>query len=89
MWLHALYAERVYYWLEGATVLPIHFRDYLIEVRGRTRDYQRLSQRKVPLAGRPVNLLAHFQPLARGATTNQHFHTPAAKIMVDTSARWY
>ncbi|HYY41548.1 MAG TPA: competence protein CoiA family protein, partial [Pyrinomonadaceae bacterium] len=32
LWLHAAYAGRVYYWLEGATVLPIHFRDYLINV---------------------------------------------------------
>jgi competence protein CoiA len=88
-WLHALYAGRVYYWLEGATVLPLHFRDYLITLRGRTRDYQQLSRRKVPLSGPPLNLVEHFRPLERGATTNNHFNTPAAKIMVDTSPRWY
>jgi competence protein CoiA len=89
LWLHALGGGRVYYWLEGATVLPVHFRDYLIHVSGRTRDYQKLSRRKVPLTGPPLNLIEHFQPLERGATKSDYLNTPNAKIMVDTSPRWY
>ncbi len=89
LWLHALYGGRVYYWLAGATVLPVHFRDYLIRVRGRTRDFQKLSRRKVPLAGPALNLLEHFRLHERAAQQTKPFHTPAAKIMIDTRARWY
>ena len=89
LWLHATYAARVYYWLEGATVLPVHFRDYLIKVRGRTRDYQKLSRRKVPLPGAPLDLVAHFQPRQRAAWAERPLAGPSAKLMVDTSDRWY
>ena len=89
LWLHALYGARVYYWLEGATILPVHFRDYFIRVRGRTRDYQKLSRRKVPLPGTPLNLLTHFRPQQRGAWAERPLAGPAARLMVDTADRWY
>jgi competence protein CoiA len=89
LWLHALYAARVYYWLEGATVLPMHFRDYFINIKGRTRDYQKLSRRKVPLAGPPLDLLAHFEPQHRAAWSKRPLSGPAARLMVDTIDRWY
>ena len=89
LWLHAAYGARVYYWLEGATVLPVHFRDYLIRLRGRTRDYQKLSRRKVPLAGPASSLVEHFKPLTAGAQVLGPWRVPAAKLLVDTRARWY
>jgi competence protein CoiA len=64
-WLHAVYFGRVYYWLEGLMVLPVQLRDYYLNLRGRTRDYQKLSSRKVPIAGRPLNLIEHFRPIER------------------------
>ncbi len=86
LWLHATYTGRIYYWLEGATVLPVHFRDYFINVRGRTRDYQKLSRRKVPLTGRPLSLVEHFKPLQRAT---RPVRAPTAKLLVDTCDRWY
>ena len=89
LWLQATYAGRVYYWLEGATVLPVHFRDYLLRLRGRTRDYQKLSRRKVPLAGPSLHLLEHFKPLQQLAHAARSVRAPGAKLMVDTCDRWY
>ncbi|MFL6208295.1 MAG: competence protein CoiA [Pyrinomonadaceae bacterium] len=89
LWLHAAYAGRIYYWLAGATVRPLHFRDYLINVRGRTRDYKKLSRRKVPLAGPPLDLLIHFKPYNRAAWAERPFSGPRAKLLVDTIDRWY
>lgn len=89
LWLHAAYAGRIYYWLAGATVRPAHFRDYLINVKGRTRDYQKLSRRKVPLTGPALDLLTHFKPRDRAAWAARPFAGPRAKLLVDTIDRWY
>ncbi len=82
-WLHEAYCGRVYYWLEGATVLPIHFRDYFITVRGRTRDYQKLSRRQVPITGRAVNLIEHFRPCRRAAWSGRQWSNSPAWLMID------
>jgi competence protein CoiA len=88
-WLHAAYFGRVYYWLEGTNVLPIHFRDYYLNVRGRTRDYQQLSRRKVPIAGHSLSLVDHFKPVDREAWSSKQLIIPAAKLMSDLRSRWY
>lgn len=31
-WLHAAYFGRIYYWLDGLSVIPIHFDEYMIDV---------------------------------------------------------
>ncbi|PYS92026.1 MAG: competence protein CoiA [Acidobacteria bacterium] len=80
-WLHATYFGRVYYWLEGATVLPVRFRDYYLLLRGRTRDYQKLSRRKVLITGQPLNLIEHFKPFDRDACARQ-LRVPNAKLMI-------
>ena len=64
-WLHATYFGRVYYWLEGLKVVPVQFRDYYTSVRGLTKDYQKLSRKKVPLAGEPLLLIRDFSPVKR------------------------
>ena len=68
-WLHAHYSGRVYYWLEAATVLPVCFRNYYLLLRGRTRDYQKLSRRKVPITEKPLHLIEHFKPLNNVSST--------------------
>ena len=83
-WLHATYFGRAYYWLEAATVLPVSFRDYYINLRGRTRDYQKLSRRKVPITGQPLNLIEHFKPFDRAACAQQ-MRVPGAKLMIAAS----
>ncbi len=82
-WLHEAYSGWVYYWLEGATVLPIHFRDYYMTIRGRMRDYQKLSRRQVPITSRPVNIIEHFRPLRRPAWSGRHAHGPSAWLLSD------
>ena len=86
-WLHAAYFGKVYYWLEGARVLPVTFRDYYAQVRGRTRDFQKLSRLKVPVAGRPLSLLEDFEPLRRAAWSSARLSVPAAKLFVGARAR--
>ena len=88
-WLHAAYFGRVYYWLEGTRVLPVHFRDYYANVRGRTRDYQKLARRKVPIDGRVAMLTDDFRPVSREARAIKRWSIPPAKLFVDSQPDWY
>lgn len=82
LWLHAAYFGEAYYWVGGTRALPVRFRDFYTEVRGRTRDYHKLSPMKVPLAGRPLDLAEGFRPLSVGARSFEGTLIPAAKLMV-------
>jgi len=88
-WLHAAYFGRVYYWLEGLQIVPVHFRDYYASVRGRTRDYSKLSSKKIPLAGRTAILTEDFRPVHRQAWANQYVSIPQSKLLMDSQAAWY
>jgi competence protein CoiA len=88
-WLHAAYFGRVYYWQEGLQVIPVHFRDYYASVRGRTRDYRKLSRKKVPLDGRAAILTEDFRPMQREAWANGHISIPQSKLLMDNQAAWY
>ncbi|MDQ3817725.1 MAG: competence protein CoiA [Acidobacteriota bacterium] len=88
-WLHTAYFGRVYYWLEGARVLPVHFRDYFLNMRGRTRDYQKLARKKVPIEGNIVSLVHDFVPKQRQAWTGKNISVPPAKLFVDSQPDWY
>jgi competence protein CoiA len=89
LWLHAAYLGRVYYWLEDLKVLPVHFRHYQMSIRGRTRDYQKLSRQKVPINGLVATLTEDFRPLSRGAWSGKGISIPPAKLFVDAQADWY
>ena len=89
LWLHAAYFGRVYYWLEGLTILPVHFRDCHTTVRGRTHDFQKFSRMKVPLDGRRVDLADDFKPLSREAWSSKRLEIPGSKLLIDTQLRWY
>ena len=90
-WLHAAYGGRVYYWLEGTRILPVHFRDYFVQTRGRTRDYQKLSRHKVPIEGRAANLTEDFRAVESRALAWAKNQTliPSARLYVDAQPRWY
>lgn len=88
-WLHAAYFGRVYYWLEDLRIVPLHFRDYYASVRGRTRDYQKLSQKKVPLAGQTALLTEDFRPVQREAWANEYISIPQSRLLMDKQAAWY
>lgn len=62
-WLSEAYDGRVYYWRDKLNVVPIRFRDYYTIVRGRTRDYRKLSRLKVPQAGDALSLVEDFHPV--------------------------
>jgi competence protein CoiA len=88
-WLHAAYFGRVYYWLEGLRVLPVHFRDYYMSVRGRTRDYQKLARKKVPIEGETALLAYDFRPVVRQAWSGERISIPPAKLFIDSQPKWY
>lgn len=89
LWLQSAYFGRVYYWMEGLRILPVHFRDYYQSVRGRTRDYQKLARQKVPIDGREVLLTEDFRPISRSASSDQQLSIPPAKLFVDSQPAWY
>jgi competence protein CoiA len=86
-WLHAAYFGRVYYWLEGLKIVPVHFRDYYASVRGRTRDYRKLSRRKVPVDGEAVVLTENFRPVSREAWSGRYVAVPQSKLWMDMQPR--
>ncbi|HEX8847424.1 MAG TPA: competence protein CoiA family protein [Pyrinomonadaceae bacterium] len=89
-WLHAAYSGRVYYWLEGMRILPVHFRDYYKDVRGRTRDYRKLARKKVPIDGKVTTLTEDFRPVFRQqAQSGPPFPIPPAKLFMDSQPDWY
>ncbi|HJU55535.1 MAG TPA: competence protein CoiA family protein [Pyrinomonadaceae bacterium] len=88
-WLHAAYFGRVYYWLDGLRVRPVHFRDYYRRRRGRTRDYEQLARRKVPIDGQEALLCDDFRPVNRAAWSGRHISIPPAKLFMDTQPDWY
>jgi len=88
-WLHAAYLGRVYYWLDGLRVLPMHFRDYYRSVRGRTRDYEQLAHRKVPIEGQVARITEDFRPVNRAAWSARRISIPPAKLYADTQPDWY
>lgn len=88
-WLHAAYFGRVYYWLEGLRVRPVHFRDYYRQVRGRTRDYEQLARRKVPIDGEDALITEDFRPVKRGAWSRRGVSIPPARLFIDAQPDWY
>ena len=88
-WLHVAYFGRVYFWLEDVRILPVHFRDYRASVKGRTRDYQKLSRKKIPIKGNVVTLTDNFRPVSRQAWSGGRISIPPAKLFVDSQPSWY
>lgn len=88
-WLHEAYFGRVYYWVEGLRIQPVHFRDYLTRVRGRTHDYEKLSTRKVPIDGETAILTEDFVPICRDAWARDFLSVPRTKLFMDRQPSWY
>lgn len=88
-WLHEAYFGRVYYWVDALHIQPVHFRDYLTQVRGRTHDYEKLSTKKVPIDGREAILTADFVPTERQPRVLDFIRIPQSKLFVDSQPAWY
>jgi competence protein CoiA len=79
-WLHTVYFGRVYYWLEGLKIVPVRFRDYYYTARGRTKDYQKLSRKIVPLDDEPLLLTQDFVPVKREVRSRNHLAIARANL---------
>lgn len=88
-WLHEAYSGRVYYWVEALRIQPVHFRDYLTRVRGRTHDYEKLSTKKIPIDGEAAILTQDFMPMERDAWARGFIKIPRAKLFIDRQPAWY
>jgi competence protein CoiA len=90
-YLHALYFGRVYYWLGGARLLPVHFEPYAQD--NRLEEYYDEGEQKVKLRvkhtyspvlrnvdlGEPV-AITDLQPVTRRAIRLGKFDLPSAQL---------
>lgn len=88
-WLHAAYFGRVYYWLEGLSIRPVHFRAFYARASGRTRDYDKLSRGRVPLPGPTLSVAEDFAPRRRDAWATEGLTIPPARLFADARPKWY
>lgn len=85
-YLHAMYFGRVYYWLSGETVLPIHFAPYELGYRQKFYD-EKLGRWRAPTSPRfrvlhflPAVRITQLQAITRPAWESSHFFLPAARL---------
>lgn len=95
-WCHAAYMGRVYYWLSGEQVVPVHFGKYDLWVEygesehGGGGGYFKPSKRwKIPKPGNPVEISQKFKPVIRSAWSGGNVSIPACRLYQDESARWW
>lgn len=94
-WLHAAYFGRVYYWLDGLTVIPVRFIAYEIEVESSSwynefgeeqsaGGYTRWSKRwRTPKILSPIKVPKDFVVRRRGAWSGGKIEVPECRILVD------
>lgn len=99
-WLHGVYFGRMYYWISGQHVQPVHFGDYLFEVPLSTwyneygeeesaGGYSKRSKRyRAPQHGALVGISTFMGQVRRewacGDTT-----IPACHLLMDTQPKWW
>lgn len=94
-WLHAAYFGRVYYWLEGLSVIPVHFGDYQIEVEATSwynqfgeeqyaGGYSKRSKKwREPITYPAVNIPTDFVLRNRKLWEGGKILVPACRILLD------
>lgn len=100
-WLHAAYLGRVYYWVGGLSVRPVHFDDVQLPVDGRswfepggharfTLAHTRASQRyRTPSAGPLLDLVRDFRPRLLRAFAGGTVEVPQRRLFLDRRPRWW
>ncbi len=100
-WCHAAYGGRVYYWVKGATVQPIHYGPHLLRVPettwvGRDRvehtggGYERVSKRyRNPMHGQRVEITTGFAPRKRAPWEGGTVQVPRCSLYLDTQPTWW
>jgi|SRR5581483_470724 competence protein CoiA len=100
-WVHAAYFGRVFYWLQGTSVVPYHFD--LVHVRvpkhtwvgpsGRHMTgggYKRVSRRfRQAVRGQTLDILADFDKRERDAWQAGETRIPRAKLFSDSGASFW
>jgi len=91
-WLHTTYFGRVYYWLEGLSVIPIHFSEHLLWVK-RTEyggGYGCKSKRDRTLErGSILNILNDFEFKSKKAWKGGDIDVPDCKLLLDNKGDWW
>ncbi|WP_228050981.1 competence protein CoiA [Pontibacterium sinense] len=94
-WLHATYFGRVYYWLDGLTVIPVRYADYEIEVESSSwyneygeeqyaGGYSRRSRRwRKPIVYPAVQIPSDFVLRRRASWEGGKLLIPACRILLD------
>jgi hypothetical protein len=94
-WVHAAYFGRVYYWIEGLTVVSYHFDPNHRTIPQKTwyspkgkkmtaGGYSQRSKRhRTPVRGKTFNLATDFGPRNRDWWKGKGITVPAAKLYID------
>ncbi len=87
-YLHALYYGKIYYWVFGATILPVHFDEFRVgeayhrwfdDARGMWIDGYRSRRFRTPSFFRKLNI-TDLQAVARDPWQSGSFSLPAARL---------
>jgi len=87
-YLHALHFGKVYYWLQGATILPVHFDEYRVGIiyhrwydraRGVWVDGRYSKRYRTPTFLERVGI-TDLQAVTRGSWQSGPFSLPAARL---------
>lgn len=99
-WCHAAYFGRVYYWLRGQMLRPVHYAPVALHVPQQTwrrygeehsaGGYDKRSKMWVkPMSGSPVALSAHFQRRQRPAWSGGNMVIPDSTLFIDRQPKWW
>lgn len=91
-WLHALNFGRVYYWVSGATIQPVHFNDHWLYVEATDfgGGYSKRSKRyRTPVLGPVMSLTDNFAGSRREAWLAEKMSVPECFLFVDALGAWW
>lgn len=100
-WCHAAYGGRVYYWVHGQTIQPIHFGPHTTKIApttwvGRDRlqhtagGYDKVSKRyRNPMHGERVEIADAFVPRKRPEWSGGTVHVPRCSLYLDRQPVWW
>ena len=100
-WCHSAYFGRVYYWIEGISVIPVHFASHKTHVEqtewydeyGDLQSgggYYKSSKRfKTPIPAPIMNLATDFKPIWRNSWKGGSILIPRCRLYGDRNNKWW
>jgi competence protein CoiA len=100
-WCHAAYFGRVYYWIKGQEILPIHFDPYKKYIEEQTwfepggyeqsaGGYEKTMKRyKNPNSGIPALISRSFMANIKNSWSSGSIEIPECKIYLDIQPQWW